>query len=170
MFLTGFTWYNVVLFFLYQSQSSCLCPLFEAVSSNRLSTLSQLFHQCFFGSHCNCQLIFLQLIDQMNSVFFLSEAFLLRWLTFLDSWTVWLSQSSSFGFIFSSDPSVCFIVAFASFGNSDHVVVSVSTDFPSNSKKECSCSFDSFWLSLCWLGWSLKLFKKCSTGWYLLSC
>ena len=36
------------------------------------------------------------------------------------------------GLIFSSCPSVCFTVAFASFGNSGHVVNSVSADFPSN--------------------------------------
>ena len=36
------------------------------------------------------------------------------------------------GLIFSSCPSVCFTVAFASFGNSGHVVASVSADFPSN--------------------------------------
>ena len=144
MFLTGFTWYNVVLFFLYQSQSSCLCPLFEAVSSNRLSTLSQLFHQCFFGSHCNCQLIFWQLIDQMNSVFFLSEAFLLRWLTFLILELCDCRSPPLLGLFFSSDPSICFIVAFASFGNSDHVVVSVSSDFPSNSKKNAPVNLTAF--------------------------
>ena len=34
----------------------------------------------------------------------------------------------------SSDASICFTVAFPPLGNSDHVVVSVSIDFPSNSQ------------------------------------
>ena len=32
----------------------------------------------------------------------------------------------------SSDASICFTMAFPLLGNSDHIVVSVSTDFPSN--------------------------------------
>ena len=34
----------------------------------------------------------------------------------------------------SSDAGICSTMAFPPLGNSDHVVVSVSTDFPSNSK------------------------------------
>ena len=36
----------------------------------------------------------------------------------------------------SSDTSVCLIMAFLPLGNSDHVVVSVSSDFPSNSQRD----------------------------------
>ena len=36
----------------------------------------------------------------------------------------------------SSDPSICFSLAFPPLENSDHVVVSVSISFPSNSKKD----------------------------------
>ena len=36
----------------------------------------------------------------------------------------------------SSDTSICSTVAFPPLGNSDHVVVSVSTDFPSNSQRD----------------------------------
>ena len=35
-----------------------------------------------------------------------------------------------------SDASICSTMAFPPLGNSDHVVVSVSTDFPSNSKRD----------------------------------
>ena len=35
----------------------------------------------------------------------------------------------------SSDPSICSVVAFPPLKNSDHVVVSFSIDFPSNSKR-----------------------------------
>ena len=38
-------------------------------------------------------------------------------------------------FIFS-DASICSTMAFPPLGNSDHVVVSVSTDFPSNSQRD----------------------------------
>ena len=41
-------------------------------------------------------------------------------------------------FFLSSDSSVCASTAFPPFGNSDHVVVSVSTDFSSNSKQDAS--------------------------------
>ena len=36
----------------------------------------------------------------------------------------------------SSDASICFTIAFPTLGNSDHVVVSVSIDFPINSKQD----------------------------------
>ena len=36
----------------------------------------------------------------------------------------------------SSDASICSTMAFPPLGNSDHVVVSVSIDFPSNSKRD----------------------------------
>ena len=37
-------------------------------------------------------------------------------------------------FFLSSDASICFTMAFSPLGNSDHVVVPVSIDFPINSK------------------------------------
>ena len=50
-----------------------------------------------------------------------------RWLTFLLGSLTFLS----------SDNSICSTMTFPPLGNSDHVVVSVSTDFPSNSKWDC---------------------------------
>ena len=59
------------------------------------------------------------------------------------------------GLFLSSDTSICSTMAFPPLGNSDHVVVSVSIDFPINSKQydlfDCrgydySCSD---WDSLC---------------------
>ena len=47
---------------------------------------------------------------------------------------LWFSQSCSFGFIFSSDTSICSTMAFPSLGNSDHVAVSISIDFLLNSQ------------------------------------
>ena len=40
----------------------------------------------------------------------------------------------------SSDASICSTIAFPSLENFDHVVVSVSTDFPSNSKPDALCN------------------------------
>ena len=39
-------------------------------------------------------------------------------------------------FFLSSDASICSTMAFPPLGNSDHVVVSVSIDFPSNSQQD----------------------------------
>ena len=51
----------------------------------------------------------------------------------------WIPDCNSHGPVlltfFSSDPSICFIMAFLPFWNSNHVFVSVSTDFLSNSKE-----------------------------------
>ena len=61
---------------------------------------------------------------------------LLRWLTFLlRSLTVTHSPALLNLFI-SSDTSICSTMAFPPLGNSDHVVVSVSIDFPINSKHD----------------------------------
>ena len=57
--------------------------------------------------------------------------------------------------LISSGASICLTMAFPSLGNSDHVVLSVSIDFPSNSKQDASflpiaydyCRAD--WHSLC---------------------
>ena len=47
---------------------------------------------------------------------------LLRWLTFLLG--------------YQTDTSICSTMAFSTWGNSDHVIVSVSIDFPSNSQQD----------------------------------
>ena len=51
----------------------------------------------------------------------------------MDPW-LWFSQPSSFGFFLSSDASISSSIALPQLGNSDHVVISVSIDFPTNSK------------------------------------
>ena len=69
----------------------------------------------------------MELIDLVNSVitFYLKQ---LRWLTLLLG-----SLTDSHSTAVLSDPILCSTVAFCLLGNSDHVVVSVSIDFPSNS-------------------------------------
>ena len=60
---------------------------------------------------------------------------LLRWLTFLlGSQTVILTVLLFWIFFISSDASICSTMAFHPLRNSDHVVISVSIEFPSNSQ------------------------------------
>ena len=79
----------------------------------------------------------MELIELVNSVLiFLSQMTLLKWLTFLlQSVTVTLTVLL-FWIYFSSDASICSTMAFPPLGNSDHVVASVSIDFPTNSKRD----------------------------------
>ena len=73
--------------------------------------------------------ILMELIDLVNTVIiFLSEMTSLRWLTSL--------LGSQTDFFLSFDASICCTMAFSPLGNSDHVVVSVSIDFPSNSQQD----------------------------------
>ena len=74
--------------------------------------------------------ILVELIDLVNSVIiFLSQTTLLRWLTFLLG-----LQPLLLDLFLSSDAIICSTMAFSPLGNSDHVVVSVSIDFPSYSE------------------------------------
>ena len=45
-------------------------------------------------------------------------------------------SSALLDFFLSSDASICSSMAFPPLGNSDHVIVSVSSDFPSNSQRD----------------------------------
>ena len=83
----------------------------------------------------------MELIDLVNSVIlFLSQTTLLRWLTFLlESHPDCGSHSPAhLDLFFFSDASICPTMAFPPLGNSDHVLVSVSIDFASNSKWDAS--------------------------------
>ena len=58
--------------------------------------------------------------------------FFLNDLTQMVTFPFWIpSQSCSFDLLISSDASICFTMAFPPLGNSGHVEVSVSIDFPS---------------------------------------
>ena len=63
---------------------------------------------------------------------------LLGWLTFLcESQTVILIVLLFWTYLFLlMHASICFTMAFPPLGNCNHVVVSVSIDFPSNSQRE----------------------------------
>ena len=65
----------------------------------------------------------------------LSQMTLLGWLIFLlGSKTVILTVLPLLDLFISSDASISSTMAFPPLGNSDHVVVTVSIDFPSNSQ------------------------------------
>ena len=67
----------------------------------------------------------------------------------------WFSQSCSYGFI-SFDANICSTISFPPLGNSDHVVVSVSSDFSSNPQQHILFHFIVYdyshadWDSLCY--------------------
>ena len=79
----------------------------------------------------------MELIDLVNSVLiFLSQMTLLRRLTFLLGSQTDSHSPALLDFFLSSDASICSTMAFPPLGNSDHVVVSVSIDFPTNSQQD----------------------------------
>ena len=70
-----------------------------------------------------------------NSVIILqSQMTLLRWLTFLLGSLTVTHNTAVLDLFVSSYASICSTMVFPPFGNSDHVVVSVSIDFLSNPK------------------------------------
>ena len=79
--------------------------------------------------------ILVELIDLVNSVIiFLSQMTLLRWLTFLLGSQTDSHSATLLDLFLSSDTSICSSMVFHPLRNSDHVVVSVSMDFPISSK------------------------------------
>ena len=81
----------------------------------------------------------MELIDLVNSViiFFIANDFIQ-----MVNFPTWIPDCGSHGptldLFISSDASISSAMAFAPFGNSDHVIVSVSIDFPINSKQDAS--------------------------------
>ena len=58
-------------------------------------------------------------------------------------------------------------MAYPSLGNSDHVIVSVSNDLPSDSKGDVPFLSHSLWLFLWWFGRSSRSSEKSSMGGHL---
>ena len=61
---------------------------------------------------------------------------LFRWLTFLLASQTDCDSAAHLDLFLSSNAIICSTMAFPVLGNSDHVVVSVSIDFPSNSQRD----------------------------------
>ena len=127
--------HSVSYFFFYQSPSS-LCIVFDYISSNidevlLINPSANLFFFGDFNVHHKDWLTYSGGTDRP------SQMTLLRWLSFLLGSAGCDSHSLALLDLFlSSDASFCSTMTFPPLGNSDHVVVSVCIDFPSNSKQD----------------------------------
>ena len=109
----------------------------------------------------------------------LTQMTLLRWSTVLVWSWLRLLHPYSIGFIFSSDGRICSTMAFPPLGNLDHVLISVSKCFPSNSKEDVlfhPIDYDYPHADFCDFGQSVShtdfeqslwSFERCSMGGYL---
>ena len=150
-------------FFLYQSPSSSLCTVFDSISSNIDEVLSinpsaKVFVFGDFNDHYKGWLTYSGGTDRPGELcynFSISNG-LTQVVNFPTQIPDCDSHSPALLDLFiSSDASICSTMAFPPLGNSDHVVVSVSNDFPINSKQDtlfhcvaygCSCAD---WDGLC---------------------
>ena len=123
-------------FFLYRSPSSSLCTVFDSISSNIDEVLSI--------NPSNAQIVdFPTRIPDCDS-----------------------HSPALLNLFLSSDASICSTMTFPPLGNSDHVVVSVSIDFPSNSQRDASFHRVAYGYSCAdWDG--LHDHLRCSMGEYL---
>ena len=76
--------------------------------------------------------VLVELIDQVNSVIIYLSQKMVNCRTRIPGWDFF--SPALLDFFLSSDASICSTVTFPPMGNSDHVVVSVFIDFPSNSQ------------------------------------
>ena len=131
-------------FFLYRSPSSSLCTVLDSISSNTDEVLSinpsaNVFVFGDFNVHHKDWLTYSGGTDRPGELcynFSISND-----LTQIVKFPTWIPSCDSHSsalldFLLSSDASIFFTMAFPPLGNSDHVVVSVSIDFPINSKQD----------------------------------
>ena len=83
--------------------------------------------------------ILVELIDLVNSVIISND------LTQMVNFPTWIPDCDSHGpalldLFLTSDASICSTTAFPPLGNSNHVFVSVSIDFPSNCQRDADLS------------------------------
>ena len=132
------------LFFLYWSPSSSLCIVFDSVSSNIDEVLSinpsaNVFVFGDFNVHHKDWFTYSGGTDQPGEPcynFSISND-LTQMVNFPTRIPDCDSHSPALLDLFiSSDASICSTMAFPPLGNSDHVLVSVSIDFPSNSQQD----------------------------------
>ena len=131
------------LFFLYRSPSA-LCTVFDSISSNIDEVLSinpsaNVFVFGDFNVHHKDWLTYSSGTDQPGELcynFSISND-----LTQMVNFPTRIPDCDSHSpalldFFLSSDASICSTMAFPPLGNSDHVVVSLSIDFPTNSQRD----------------------------------
>ena len=129
-------------FFLYQSPSSALCTVFDSISSNIDEFLSvnpsaNVFFLGDFNVHNKDCLTYYGGTNGSGGLchnFSISSD-----LTQMVNFRTWIPGCDSHSpalldLFLSSDASICYAMAFPPLGNSDHVVVSLSIDFPTNSQ------------------------------------
>ena len=139
--LTGFTSLNVLLFFLYWSPSSSLCTVFDSISSNvdevlSTKTSANVFVFVDFNVPHKDWLTYSGGTDQPGELCY--NLFISNDLAQMVTFPTWIPDcdphsSVLLHLLLSSDASICSTMTFPPLGNSDHVVVSVFIDFPSNS-------------------------------------
>ena len=138
--------HSVSYFFLYRSPSLLLCTVFDFISSNIDEVLSMnpsanVFVFGNFNVHHKNWLTYSGGNDRPGELcynFSISND-----LTQIVNFPTRIPDSDSHSpalldLFISSVASICSTMAFPRLGNSDYVVVSVSTDFPTNSKQDTS--------------------------------
>ena len=131
-------------FFLYRSLSSALCMVFDSISSNidEVLSINPSANVFVFGDiniHHKDWLTYSSGSDRPGELcynFSISND-----LTQMVNFPTRISDSDSHSpalldLFLSSDASICSTMAFPPLGNSDHVVVSVSIDFPTISQQD----------------------------------
>ena len=135
---------NIRWLFLCQSPSSSLCAVFDSISSNIYQVLSinpsaNVFVSGDFNVHRKDWLTYSGETDGPSELcynFSISND-LIQMVNFPTRIPDCDSHSPALLDLFiSSDASICSTMAFPPLENSDHVVVSVSIDFPTNSKRD----------------------------------
>ena len=128
------------LYFLYPSPSSCLCTIFDAVLSNIDEVLSinpspNVFVFEYFNAYHKDKLNYSGRTKRPGELFcnFSNDV------TQMVNFSSWISDCESLSnglldLFLCSDVGICSIMAFCPLENSDQVVLSVSTDFPSISR------------------------------------
>ena len=141
MFSNGFTLLIVLLFFLYRSPSSSLFRVFDSISSNVHEVLSINQSAVFvfgdFNVHHKDWLTYSGATDRPGELCY--DFYISNDLTQMVNFPTRIPDCDSHSpalldLFISSDASICSTMAFPPLGNSDHIVVSVSIDFPSNSQ------------------------------------
>ena len=132
MFWTGFASLSVLLLFLYQSPSLSLCMVFDSISSNS-NPFANVFVFGEFSIHHKNWLTYScgnHRSDGLCYNFSISND-LTQMVNFPTGILDCDSHSPALLDLFiSSDAGICSTMAFLPLGNSDHVVISVSIDFP----------------------------------------
>ena len=131
-------------FFLYRSPSSSLCTVFDSISSNIDEALSIILSANVFvfgdlNVHHKNWLTSSGGTDRPGELRY--NFSILNDLTQMVNFATWFPDCDSHGpalldLFLTPDASICSTIAFPALGNSDHVLVSVSIDFPSNSQRD----------------------------------